>query len=162
MSLKNPSRLALILLATLPLAAMGVTIVECKDDDGGMSFRDRCPPGTLKTAEKQVQIDGRRGPGVDDIAKQSPVVLYRTPACDACDIARQQLGKRGVPFTEKDVAQDQANQTELQQLAGSLTVPTVAVGKHVLTGYSSAAIELALDQAGYPPAVAEVASTKGR
>ena len=36
---------------------------------------------------------------------------------------------------------------------GTTTVPTVAVGSRTLTGYSRAALDLALDEAGYPARV---------
>lgn len=159
MSVKALSRLAPIVLALLPWAAPGVTVVQCREADGSVSFADRCPAGSVKTAEREIRTgdDGRLS--LAEIARANPVVLYRTPACDACDVARQLLTKRGVPFTEKNVATDQAAQAELQGRVGSLTVPTVAVGDEALTGYSSAAIELALDEAGYPPTNPAVATT---
>lgn len=141
---------ALALCASFP--SLAVTVVTCKDKDGNEFFSDHCPAGTQKVKEKQLRGGPRRtGPEqLAEVAKKSPVVLFTVPDCDACDLVRNQLKKRGIPYTEKDVGENVENQSALRELSGGTTVPTVAIGSRTLTGYSRAALDLGLDEAGYP------------
>ncbi len=126
-------------------------IYECFDNQGNRSFSDVCPPGTTKKSEKILRTE-RTGAtaGLETVAKEYPVTLYSVQACDACDLVRRHLQNRKIPFTEKDSAQDAAVQEQLKALVGQLTVPTVTIGKKVITGYNRFALEDALDGAGYP------------
>lgn len=132
-----------------------VTVVSCKDKDGSTYFADRCPPGSTRLGEKEVRGGPRRDAAAElaEIAKSHPVVLYSVADCDACDLVRQQLKTRNVPYTEKDVGPDQIdNQQALKAVGnGNIIVPTVAIGTQTFTGYSRAALDLGLDEAGYPP-----------
>lgn len=156
--------LGLALGAALPAAA--VTVVSCKDKDGTTFFADRCPPGTAKMGEKQVRSGPRRDLAAElaEVAKANPVVFFTVPDCDACDLVRQQLKRRNIPYTEKDVGPDNLeNQQALKATAnGNTTVPTVAIGARTFSGYSRAALDLGLDEAGYPPrATAPAAAAAG-
>jgi len=145
---------ALVLCASF--SSLAVTVVTCKDKDGNEFFSDRCPAGTVKLQEKHLR-GGPRRTGAEqlaEVARKNPVVLFTVPDCDACDLVRNQLKKRAIPFGEKDVGDDVGNQTALREMTGgTTTVPTVAVGSRTLTGYSRAALDLALDEAGYPARV---------
>lgn len=141
-------------------SSLAVTVVTCKDKDGNEFFSDRCPAGTLKVQEKHLR-GGPRRTGAEqlaEVARKSPVVLFTVPACDACDLVRNQLKKRGIPYDEKDVGENVENQAALREMTSGTTVPTVAVGSRTLTGYSRAALDLALDEAGYPVQVEAVDS----
>jgi glutaredoxin len=127
------------------------TVVECVDADGNVSFRDRCPPGMTKKGEKQLRgVNSAPEPSVADIAATNPVMVYVVPQCDACDLVRNALDSRDIPYDLRDVQDDAAAQEELKGRSGGLTVPTTLVGDRVLTGYSRDAIDGALRQAGYP------------
>jgi len=142
-----------ILAAAVPVSA--VTVVSCKDQDGSTYFADRCPPGAVRMAEKEVRGGPRRDAeaALAEVAKTHPVVFYSVSDCDACDLVRQQLKSRNVPYTEKDVGPNQIdNQQALKAVgSGNMTVPTVVVGTQAFTGYSRAALDAGLDGAGYPP-----------
>jgi glutaredoxin len=105
----------------------------------------------LKKGEKKLLgVGGDITPSAEEIAKSHPVTLYTVPECDACDLVRNQLKEREIPYTEKDVSEDVELQTELMEAAGSVTVPTVMLGETVLKGYQRAALETGLTEAGYP------------
>ncbi len=146
----------LALAVATPVCA--VTVVSCKDKDGSIFFADRCPPGTTRLGEKEVRSGPRRDAATElaDVAKAHPVVLYSVADCDACDLVRQLLKGRHIPYTEKDVGSDQIeNQQALKAIGnGSIIVPTVAIGAQTFTGYSRVALDLGLDEAGYPPRAA--------
>lgn len=147
-----------LLVMVVPASAMSVTIVECKETSGDLSFRDLCPPYTVKMGEKYIRGGPHNdAPTVQDIAKEYPVVLYTVPKCDACDLVRQQLNARAVPYAEKDVSSDPANQEALRSASGAVTVPTVSIGAQIFTGYSRSGLDMGLNQAGYPAAPAATA-----
>ena len=133
-------------------ASLAVTVVTCRDKDGNEFFSDHCPAGTLKVQEQRMRGAPRRtgAEQLAEVARKSPVALFTVPDCDACDLVRNQLKKRGIPFAERDVGTDADNQAALREMTGGTTVPTVAIGSRSLTGYSRAALDLALDEAGYP------------
>ena len=140
---------ALILL--LASAVDARTVVECVDADGNVSFRDRCPPGMTKKGEKQLRgVSSQPEPSTAHIAAANPITVYVVPQCDACDLVRNALDSRDIPYHLRDVQDNAAAQEELKGRSGGLTVPTTLVGDRVLTGYSRDAIDSALRQAGYP------------
>lgn len=135
------------------LPAHAVTVLTCKDKEGNQFFADRCPPNAAKLGEKQVPGGLRKNAdqALAEVSKQNPVVLFSVADCDACDLVRHQLTTRGVPFIEKDVGDNLEHQTALKTMAnGGTTVPTVAIGTRAFTGYSRAALEMGLNEAGYP------------
>lgn len=128
-----------------------VTVVECIDADGNSSFRDKCPPGTVKKGEKRLRgVGGRDEPSMQDIAAANPITLYSVPDCDACDLVRNVFTGRDIPFREVDVQDNAELQEQMKAATGGLTVPAMLVGGRVITGYSRDAIDSALEQAGYP------------
>ena len=44
--------LTFALLISAPALVCAVTVVQCRDEDGNVSFRDRCPPNIAKTGER--------------------------------------------------------------------------------------------------------------
>lgn len=139
-----------LLLASLAASA-AVTVMECVDVAGNASFRDKCPPDMTKKSDKKLAVPTKKGLSSADVAQANPVVLYSVPGCDACDLVRNVLATRNIPFAEKGVQENAANQDEMKTKTGGLTVPAVTVGTAVITGYSRAGLDAALNQAGYPP-----------
>lgn len=138
----------------LPVKA--VTVVECIDESGQSSFRDSCPPGSIKKGEKRLQGNvNPPTPVLSEIVAKHPVTLYSIPNCDSCELVRLQLKARGVPFTDKDASNDGAIRKELQELLGVedglMNVPVVHIDDTILREYDAGALTAALDKAGYPP-----------
>lgn len=134
-------------------AAAG-TLYKWVDKDGKVTYQDQPPPaGVGRVEEKNIKDGGTGNPdAIGEISLKHPVVIYTIPKCSSCDLARSYLQKRQVPFTEKNVAQGNlANQKELQDRFGELTVPTILVGSKAMKGgYSESLLEGELDAAGYP------------
>ena len=149
--MQNLLRMLVVIASVLLFAnAPAVTVVECIDASGNSSFRDKCPPGSELKGEKVIRAGGPRESSLSDIAAANPIVFYTVPDCDACDLIRNSLTTRNIPFREKDVQDNATMQEELHSVSGSLTVPAVKIGEKVLTGYSRDAIDDALANAGYP------------
>lgn len=146
-------RLVGILISLLtPLSAVAFTVVECVEKDGSTWFRDKCPPDMSLKSTQEVRGEKKEEVlSIKEIAEQHPVVLFSAPNCEACDLVRDQLTGRNVPFTEKDSSQDVEIQTELAAVTGGpLTVPTVTIDEYKFTRYSRSDLKSALDKAGYP------------
>lgn len=144
--------LAAVLAAQLALAQQ----YRWVDENGRVHYSDTPPPPTAKDVQRKRMTGNAVGAqGSYELAaamKNSPVTLYSHPECkDLCQIARDVLNKRGVPFTEVS-AIDDAKQEELRRVSGSTRVPVLVVGNQVETTVSAAAYNQALDIAGYPKA----------
>jgi glutaredoxin len=141
------------LLAAQPLAAQQYRWV---DEKGSVHYSDTPPPPTAKDVQrKRMKGNAVGAQGSYDLAeamKNSPVTLYSHPDCkDICQMAREVLNKRGVPFTEVSTTDD-AKLQELRRVSGGLRVPVLVVGSQVETTISAGAYNQALDLAGYPKA----------
>jgi glutaredoxin len=126
------------------------------DEKGRVQYSDTPPPAGAKGVEKKRfqdnAIGGQSSYQLDKATRESPVTLYSHPDCkDQCQIARDTLNKRGIPFREVSV-DSQPKQDELKRLSGGTIVPVLAVGGQVETTISPQAYDRALDLAGYPPA----------
>ncbi|ADE13154.1 glutaredoxin [Sideroxydans lithotrophicus ES-1] len=87
-------------------------------------------------------------------AKQNfPVTLYTFPGCGSgCDQARDLLSKRGVPFTEKSLVQ-QEDIEAFRKASGDSQIPAVSIGNTWVKGFLAEQWNNELDIAGYPKKV---------
>lgn len=74
------------------------------------------------------------------------VVIYTTPTCGYCYMAKEFLSQRGVPFVEKDVSRDPAAAQEMVRRSGQRGVPVIVVGDRVIVGFNRPLLEEALGQ----------------
>ena len=75
-----------------------------------------------------------------------PVTIYTTPTCGYCMAAKRLLDRKGVPFTEIDVAGDPELRREMMERAsGGYTVPKIFVGETHVGGFDEM---YALDRMG--------------
>lgn len=145
-------RLSLLLSLLLACSAAHAQTYRWVDPAGRTQISDTPPPG-----KQRAQISDAAATPADNLpyavrkaAEAFPVVLYTTPDCgDLCKQAREQLGRRGVPYTEKTV-QTPETQAELKQLLGDLFVPAIKVGSQKARGFEAGLYDNLLDLAGYP------------
>lgn len=126
------------------------------DEKGRVQYSDTPPPAGAKGVQKKrLQDNAVGGQGsyeLDKAMRESPVTLYSHPDCkQQCQIARDIMNKRGVPFREV-VVETQETQDELRRVSGGINVPVLTVGGQVETAISAQGYERALDAAGYPAA----------
>lgn len=131
------------------------------DEKGGVQYGD-APPASAKKVE-------RLGPKKDDGAaeqagapqlpqevqqtqKDYPVTLYTSPLCkQPCAQAREALNKRGIPFSEFQVWNEETLE-KLKAATGAEGVPALVVGRSAFSGFESQRYDAMLDLAGYPKA----------
>ncbi len=69
------------------------------------------------------------------MADTSEVTLYTTEPCGFCSQAKTLLQRRGVQYTEVNLAQDPGGRAELVHLTGQMTFPQVVVGERSIGGF---------------------------
>lgn len=121
------------------------------DEDGNVTYQDSPPPhqsGPVQTFEQPLELsaDAEQDIELPDV----DLTLYSIEVCDACDLVRNLLNDRGLPFTEKDAENDVAVQDELREVSGVLSVPVLAIGDEALTGFNRELILRVLSDAGFP------------
>jgi len=141
-------------------AACGVAaqdIYRWTDEKGRKHVTDTPPPPSAKGVHKDsaAALANTNTQSAYDLAlavKESPVVLYSAPACEApCSAARALLNQRGVPFREVMVW-TVASGEDLIRVSGERVIPTLLVGKRVQKGFQPDAYNALLDSARYPKA----------
>ncbi len=150
---RSPRRMLAVILV---LAAVQVHAQQYRwtDEKGRVQYTDTPPPASAKGAQKKNFNPGAPGAPPEPYAlqvarKTAPVKLYSAPDCRACDLARNYLNQRGVPFQEVGVVSE-AQHAELKAVSGGASVPIMQVAGGIQRGFEESAYENALDLAGYP------------
>jgi glutaredoxin 3 len=63
------------------------------------------------------------------------VTVYTTQYCPYCVLAKELLKRKGVPFEEIDVGQDDELRAEVVRKSGRRTVPQVFIGEQSIGGF---------------------------
>ena len=125
--------------------------------DGSVTYTDRPPIAS----NLRITPIGRNAPppvpGLEvglplelrQAVSRYPVTLYTTTECPPCDSGRKLLQQRGIPYTERNVGNDDDGQA-LERLVGGRTVPSLTVGAQPLRGFNNVDWAGYLDAAGYP------------
>jgi glutaredoxin 3 len=72
------------------------------------------------------------------------VVIYTTPSCGYCRVAKDWFKSRGIPFSEYDVAADKRRAEEMVHKSGQMGVPVIDVHGKIIVGFNQPEIEKAL------------------
>lgn len=145
---------AAALLVALPVLAQYKVV----GPDGRVTYTDR-PPAD---ASAKVTDLGRRGSAtaapaaasglpadLQRLAERFPVTLFTSAECGPCNDGRQLLQQRGVPYSERLVANSD-DIAALERTVGGRTVPALTVGGQALRGFNPVDWTSYLDAAGYP------------
>jgi len=150
-----------LVLTCVAASAVAQKMYRWTDQSGRVHITDTPPPPgardvrPLKPGGGPPAPEAAAAPGsfaLQKAIKEFPVTLYTAPNCtEACVGARDLLNKRGVPFSETQVIDDD-RAAELKKVSGGDQVPVLKVGTSVYTGFQRAAYDSLLDSAGYPAA----------
>jgi glutaredoxin len=146
------------LLLALPAAAQYKVI----GPDGRVTYTDRPP------VDAAARVTDLRRPGaaqapvaatagslatlpaeLQRLADRFPVTLFSSAECVPCNDGRTLLRQRGVPFSERLVA-NADDIAALERTVGGRTVPALTVGGQALRGFNAGDWTAYLDAAGYP------------
>ena len=63
------------------------------------------------------------------------VVIYSTPTCVYCRMAKAYFAANNVAYTEKNVASDSAAREEMVKKSGQLGVPVIDIDGEITVGF---------------------------
>ena len=139
--------------------AQAAELYRWVDAEGKVHYTDQPPPASAKKVEEKHlggnSIDTSGLPfATRQAIQKSPVTLYASDCGMGCDLARELLSQRGIPYTSKNPQTSPDAAQALKNLTGELNVPVLVVGSAVSKGYEKGAWDAALDAAGYPKSTA--------
>lgn len=151
LSLKTLSIVALLLASSAQ-----AQLYKSVGADGKITYSDTPPPASAKV-QKKIETGSNNAEStnlpyeVSQAVKASPVTLYTTVSCPACDDGRKLLSERGIPFSEKTVRTADDIQ-KLKEAGGDTQLPYMLIGRVKQRGYQASAWNANLTAAGYPEA----------
>ena len=142
---------AVMVLVSIIYPAHADKVLQCKDEEGNISYQEFCPPGTTAVGEKQYGRKNKTSAESETTNADISATMYVVPDCDTCDLVREFLEFRKISVTEKNVNDSLEVQNELKDKTGSedLKVPVTFIGENSVTGYDRQQLQAALKSAGY-------------
>lgn len=68
------------------------------------------------------------------------VLIYSTPTCVYCNMAKDFFKKKGVQFTDVNVGSDMEKRKEMIEKSGQMGVPVIDIGGDIIVGFDEPAI----------------------
>ncbi len=72
------------------------------------------------------------------------VIIYSTPSCGYCKLAKDFFQKNNVKFTDYNVASDPKRAEEMSRKSGQMGVPVIDINGKIIIGFNKSEIEKAL------------------
>lgn len=67
---------------------------------------------------------------------QKEVIIYSTPSCHYCQMAKAFFQNNGVAYKDFNVASDSEKRQEMIEMTGQMGVPVIKIGDEILVGFS--------------------------
>ena len=64
------------------------------------------------------------------------VIIYSTPSCHFCHMAKDFFKEKNVAFTDYDVAIDTTKRAEMIEKSGQMGVPVIQIGDNLIVGFN--------------------------
>ena len=72
------------------------------------------------------------------------VVIYSTPTCLYCNIAKDYFKKNNISFQDYNVASDMRKAEEMVKKSGQMGVPVIDINGKIIVGFNKSEIERAI------------------
>jgi glutaredoxin 3 len=69
------------------------------------------------------------------ITPQPKVIIFTTPTCSFCRLAKQYFNEKKVRYTEIDVARDQRAAQDMLRRTGQMGVPVIMINNRPIVGF---------------------------
>jgi len=73
--------------------------------------------------------------------KNKTIVIYSTPTCHYCNLAKEFFKNNNLKYTEIDVLSDLDARAKMVKLSGQMSVPVIAIDNDVLVGFQQNKVE---------------------
>ena len=77
--------------------------------------------------------------------KKRRVIVYSTPTCSYCNMAKQYFDRHKVSYRDVDVSHDQAAAQELARRTGQMGVPVIDINGKLVVGFNKPKINKLLN-----------------
>lgn len=77
-----------------------------------------------------------------------PVLIYSTPTCPYCKMAKAYFKEHDIEYTDYDASADAAKAEEMQKKSGQLGVPVIDVDGAIIVGFDKPKLEAVLKEKG--------------
>ena len=67
--------------------------------------------------------------------KQPRVIVFSTPTCSYCNMAKQYFRQQKIRFRDVDVSRDPAAARDLVRRSGQMGVPVIDIGGKIIVGF---------------------------
>ncbi|MFZ5818770.1 MAG: glutaredoxin family protein [Chloroflexota bacterium] len=66
---------------------------------------------------------------------QPRVIVFSTPTCSFCNMAKKYFREKGVRFRDVDVSRDQSAARDMLRRSGQSGVPVIDIGGKIIVGF---------------------------
>lgn len=77
--------------------------------------------------------------------KKNRVIVFSTPTCSYCNMAKQYFRRNKIRFKDIDVSRDQAAARDLVRRTGQMGVPVIDINGKLIVGFDKPQINRLLD-----------------
>ncbi|HNE05656.1 MAG TPA: glutaredoxin domain-containing protein [Anaerolineales bacterium] len=81
---------------------------------------------------------------MNEVKHQPKVLVFSTPTCTYCNMAKKYFRDKGIKFTDVDVSRDQAAARDMVRRSGQMGVPVIDIGGKVIVGFDRPRIDTLL------------------
>lgn len=71
-----------------------------------------------------------------DVKPQPKVIVFSTPTCSYCNMAKAYFREKGIKFTDIDVSRDQAAARDMVRRSGQMGVPVIDINGKIVVGFN--------------------------
>jgi len=75
-----------------------------------------------------------------------PVLVYSTPTCPYCTMAKKYFEEKKVTFQDFDVSMDARARKEMMEKSGQMGVPVIDIDGKIIVGFDRPQIDAALSK----------------
>jgi glutaredoxin-like YruB-family protein len=72
---------------------------------------------------------------------QPRVIVFSTPTCSFCNMAKKYFREKGIQFKDVDVSRDPAAARDMIRRSGQQGVPVIDIGGRIVVGFDRAKID---------------------
>jgi glutaredoxin-like YruB-family protein len=84
-------------------------------------------------------------PTIKPTKKQPRVIVFSTPTCGYCNMAKSYFRKNKIKFRDVDVSKDPVAARDMQRRSGQMGVPVIDIGGKIIVGFDKPKINDLLD-----------------
>jgi glutaredoxin-like YruB-family protein len=69
------------------------------------------------------------------------IVIYSTPTCHFCNMAKDYFNSKEINYTDYNVAENAEKRMEMMELTGQMGVPVIKIGDEIVIGFNQPLID---------------------